>query len=426
MRRSAAGACCSSARRSRSARSRTGRSSSSSTGSTTAARRRRRARPWRSRAATERPRPVRGSPHRRRRGCHWRPWFRACAPPRPRPGHRRRRAILGACAPPRATRRRHRRRRPYGRRRSGRAWCRRAAARDRGQAFRPRIPAAAARRQTAACRRLYAMIFRVDQRLPALAARLRAARRVTVMTGAGVSAASGVPTFRGPGGLWRTYRPEDLATPDAFAYDPALVWEWYAWRREKVAACTPNAAHDVLARWSHRDPRGPGDAPGADPSDPRSQTVRVITQNVDDLHIRAGTRDLIRLHGSLSELRCFDGCGQGATPWRDERVPLPAAVPRCPYCGGRARTTVVSVGASVDPAHVQRPSHATARALFLTVGTSAVVYPAAGFARRAQAQGAFTAEINLEPTPASSVVDLSILGAAEEVLPALDQLLAPG
>src|SRR5258705_11075330 len=187
-------------------------------------------------------------------------------------------------------------------------------------------------------------LFRVDQRLPALAARLRAARRVTVMTGAGVSAASGVPTFRGPGGLWRTYRPEDLATPDAFAYDPALGWERDAWRREQGAACTPNAAPDVLARWSHRDPRGPGDARGADPSGPRSQTVRVITQNVDDLHIRAGTRDLIRLHGSLWELRCFDGCGQGATPWRDERVPLPDAVPRCPYCGGRARPAVVWFG----------------------------------------------------------------------------------
>src|SRR5258705_54238 len=230
----------------------------------------------------------------------------------------------------------------------------------------------AARRQTAACHRLYAMIFRVDQRLPALAVRLRAARRVTVMTGAGVSAASGVPTFRGPGGLWRTYRPEDLATPDAFAYDPALVWEWYAWRRENVAACTPNAAHDVLARRSHRDPRAPGDAPGSDPSGPRSQPGPVITQNVDDLHIRAGTRDLIRLHGSLSELRCFDGCGQGATPWRDERVPLPDAVPRCPYCGGRARPAVVWVGQSLDPADRERGSDATACDLLLTVGTSAV------------------------------------------------------
>ena len=263
------------------------------------------------------------------------------------------------------------------------------------------------------------MIFRVDQRLSALAARLRTARRVTVMTGAGVSAASGVPTFRGPGGLWRTYRPEDLATPQAFAHDPALVWEWYAWRREKVASCSPNAAHDVLARWSqrHADPKGPRRA---------EQSVQVITQNVDDLHIRAGTRDLIRLHGSLWELKCFDDCSRGATPWRDERVPLPEPLPRCPYCGGHARPAVVWFGESLDPGDVERASDATACDVFLTVGTSAIVYPAAGFARHAQSRGAFTVEINLDETPASSLVDLSILGAAEDVLPALDQLLMSG
>ena len=254
------------------------------------------------------------------------------------------------------------------------------------------------------------MISGVDQQVRALAERLRAARLVTVMTGAGVSAASGVPTFRGPGGLWRTYRPEDLATPEAFVCDPALVWEWYAWRREMVASCAPNAAHDVLARWSHQDVKG----------------ARIITQNVDDLHVRAGTHDLIRLHGSLWELKCLDGCARGARPWRDERVPLPEPLPRCPHCGGHARPAVVWFGESLDPADVDRAFEATACDLFLTVGTSAVVYPAAGFARQAHARGAFTAEINLEPTPASSVVDLSILGGAEEVLPALDQLLASG
>src|SRR5581483_4384648 len=111
--------------------------------------------------------------------------------------------------------------------------------------------------------------------LSQLAARISAASRLTVLTGAGVSAASGVPTFRGAEGLWRTYRPEDLATPGAFARDPRLVWEWYGWRREKVASCRPNAAHEVLARWSHHD-RGP------ERSAPRQMTL--ITQNVDDLH----------------------------------------------------------------------------------------------------------------------------------------------
>jgi len=256
------------------------------------------------------------------------------------------------------------------------------------------------------------MILRVEQALRELASRIRGARRVTVMTGAGVSAASGVPTFRGPGGLWRTYRPEELATPDAFERDPALVWEWYAWRRETVASCAPNAAHAVLARWS----TSAGQV---------SRHVGVVTQNVDDLHLRAGTRDLIRLHGSLWELKCFNGCEAGARPWRDERVPLPT-LPRCPHCGGHARPAVVWFGESLDPADVDRAAEATACDVFLTVGTSAIVYPAAGFARHAQSRGAFTAEINLEETPASSFVDLSIPGAAEDVLPKLDQVLASG
>jgi len=243
-------------------------------------------------------------------------------------------------------------------------------------------------------------------KLHELAARLGAAKRVTVMTGAGVSAPSGVPTFRGPGGLWRNYRPEDLATPDAFARDPALVWEWYAWRREKVAACTPNPAHGVLARWSHR----PGTC--------------IVTQNVDDLHIRAGTRDLIRLHGSLWELKCFDGCAAGRAPWRDDRVPLPDALPRCPHCGGYARPAVVWFGESLNAADVNRAVEASTCDVFLTIGTSAVVYPAAGLVHHARARGAFTAEINLEATPASGLVDAAIAGAAEEVLPQLDRLLS--
>lgn len=251
------------------------------------------------------------------------------------------------------------------------------------------------------------MISGMEQQVRALASRLRVARAVTVMTGAGVSAASGVPTFRGPEGLWRTFRPEDLATADAFARDPALVWEWYSWRRSRVASCRPNAAHEVIARWSH---------------DPGRQ-VRVITQNVDDLHLRAGTRDLIRLHGSLWETKCFNGCAGGVRAWPDEHVAEANHLPRCPHCGGLARPAVVWFGESLDATDVERASQAVSCDVFLTVGTSAIVYPAAGFARAAQTRGAFTAEINLEPTPASPLVDLSILGAAEVVLPEVDQLL---
>jgi NAD-dependent deacetylase len=224
---------------------------------------------------------------------------------------------------------------------------------------------------------------------------------VTILTGAGISAASGVPTFRGAHGLWRQYRPEDLATPQAFARDPHLVWEWYAWRRELVAACHPNAGHDVIADWSKK--------PG----------VSVITQNVDDLHLRAGTRGLVRMHGSIWEMTCIDGCAAGMTPWRDDRVPLPEMPPRCPHCGALARPAVVWFGESLRQNDLNAALGATVCDLFLSVGTSAVVYPAAGLVHDARRHGAYTAEINLDETPASPLVDLTIRAGAEEVLPAI-------
>jgi len=241
-----------------------------------------------------------------------------------------------------------------------------------------------------------------------LAARLRAASRVTVITGAGVSAASGVPTFRGADGLWRRFRPEELASPGAFARDPDLVWEWYAWRRETIARCAPNAAHQVLADWSRR------------------RSCRVITQNVDDLHVRAGTEGLVRLHGSIWELACADRCAAGARPWPDTRVPLPECPPRCPHCGGLARPAVVWFGEPLPDAAVRGARAATACDVFIAAGTSAVVYPAAGLMHEAAARGAWTAEINLETTPASSSVDAAIQGPVQDVLPELDRLLAAG
>jgi NAD-dependent deacetylase len=144
------------------------------------------------------------------------------------------------------------------------------------------------------------------------------------LTGAGVSAASGVPTFRGADGLWSNFRVEDLATPEAFARDPVLVWKWYSWRRELVAASRPNRAHEVLAAWSHRYPR-----------------FALITQNVDGLHERAGTRNVVRFHGSLWELGCWTGCGESRERWRDETVPFEELPPKCPRCGGLARPGVV-------------------------------------------------------------------------------------
>lgn len=243
--------------------------------------------------------------------------------------------------------------------------------------------------------------------LEALAARIAGARRLTILTGAGVSAASGVPTFRGPNGLWRQHRPEDLATAQAFTRDPALVWEWYAWRRATIAACRPNPAHEVIAAWSRR--------PGC----------RVVTQNVDDLHVRAGTRDLVRLHGSIWELTCWNRCARGAAPWRDERVPL-AGPPACPHCGGLARPAVVWFGEALNDADLRTAQTAVSCDVFLTVGTSAMVHPAAGFVLEARQQGAFTAEINPDETPASATLSLAVRGTAEEILPSINALISKG
>lgn len=238
-----------------------------------------------------------------------------------------------------------------------------------------------------------------------VAERLRTAKRVSILTGAGVSAASGIPTFRGSDGLWRQYQATDLATPEAFARDPGLVWEWYRWRRELIARAEPNAAHHVIASWSQRD------------------AWQVITQNVDDLHVRAGTRDLIRLHGSIWELSCWSRCRRAARPWRDEGVPLPDGLPSCPLCGGLARPAVVWFGESLDRLDVARATAATECDVFIAAGTSAVVYPAASLLGQARQGGAFTVEINPEPTPASSLVDCVVQDGAERACPAIDECL---
>jgi NAD-dependent deacetylase len=246
----------------------------------------------------------------------------------------------------------------------------------------------------------------VEEGIRQLAHKLREKPRITVMTGAGVSAASGIPTFRGAGGLWRSFRPEELATADAFARDPRLVWEWYAWRRELVAKAKPNRAHEVLAAWSRR-----------------YEGFALITQNVDGLHERAGTPNVVRYHGSLWELRCWDDCESSPERWPDETVPFPETPPRCPQCGGLARPGVIWFGEAIPAAALRAASEAADCDLFLAIGTSSVVYPAAGLAAEAAARGAFTVEINPEATPATAAVDLAIPGPAEQVLDSVEDLL---
>lgn len=243
--------------------------------------------------------------------------------------------------------------------------------------------------------------------LDLVASRLRSANRVAVLTGAGVSAASGVPTFRGPGGLWRSFRPEDLATPDAFARDPALVWQWYDWRRRIISGCRPNRAHEVLAAWSRRFP-----------------LFTLLTQNVDGLHEEAGTGNVVRLHGSIWHLRCAVPCAPGRVEWRDDRVPLDPLPPRCPHCGELARPAVVWFGEPLDSRVLASASASCAVDLFFAVGTSAVVYPAAGLLHDARRRHAFTVEINPDVTEATDIVDIALTGPAEAILDDLARAMA--
>jgi len=227
---------------------------------------------------------------------------------------------------------------------------------------------------------------------------LRQARSIAVLTGAGVSAESGVPTFRGNGGLWKQHRAESLATPEAFARDPKLVWEWYDWRRSVLAEVKPNAGHHALAELEQRTPN-----------------FTLITQNVDGLHELAGSRNVLRVHGSIWMLRCL-GCGREE---EDRRSPLPEIPPRC-ACGGMLRPGVVWFGESLAP-DVWKAAEEAARSceLLLVIGTSAVVYPAAGLARLAKSSGARIVEINVAETPLSREIDEFLLGPSGELLPRL-------
>jgi NAD-dependent deacetylase len=262
--------------------------------------------------------------------------------------------------------------------------------------------------------------------------RLRAARRVAALTGAGVSSASGVPTFRGADGLWKNVRSETLATPEAFENDPKLVWEWYDWRRSIILNARPNAAHEILARWTQagREPdtaiphTSEPPAPQASSPKPQAFFFSLITQNVDGLHERAGAEGLLRLHGSIWHVRCGRPCAAGRFDWLDTTVPQPRIPPTCPHCGSLVRPAVVWFGEPLDPTVFERANHAAAAAdVFLVVGTSAVVYPAAGLVHVAKDRGAFTVEINTMTTAVSRNVDASILGPAAETLSRIDDAL---
>ncbi|WP_412062149.1 SIR2 family NAD-dependent protein deacylase [Rubrivirga sp. IMCC45206] len=234
-----------------------------------------------------------------------------------------------------------------------------------------------------------------------LVRRLREARSVAVLTGAGISAESGVPTFRDPGGLWQQFRPEELANVEAFLANPTLVQGWYGHRRAVVEDVVPNPGHHALAaleRWVVG----------------RGGEFLLATQNVDGLHGRAGSERVVELHGSITRSHCID-C----------RTPADAAAVEggaltCEACGGLVRPDVVWFGEALPEEAFARAEQAAALAdVYLSVGTSAVVYPAAGLPQLARQVGAYVAEINPTPSDIAGVLNEQVRGLAGEVLPSL-------
>ena len=240
------------------------------------------------------------------------------------------------------------------------------------------------------------------------------AERIVVLTGAGVSAESGMPTFRGDGGLWKSHRPEELATPEAFARDPRLVWEWYGWRRSIVDGCDPNPAHAALARLALRSP----------------DRVTLVTQNVDGLHHRAARDESeafegveadaaypLEVHGAIHRDRC-SRCDHVEERPDPVDATSTETLPRCPACDALMRPDVVWFGEALDPDVIGAAVEAARRAdLCLVVGTSALVHPAASIPQLTARQGGRVVELNLDSTPLTSTADVSIRGKAGALVP---------
>ena len=241
---------------------------------------------------------------------------------------------------------------------------------------------------------------------------LRTAQRICILTGAGVSAESGIPTFRDKQtGLWSQYRAEDLASPDAFTQNPQLVWSWYQWRRQLVQDKKPNPAHYALAQWQEYITLSQS-----------AQQLTLITQNVDDLHEQAGST-VTHLHGHLGRNRC----SQCDTPYivptlsAADQVDFSIDLLNCDQCGGYIRPDIVWFGEALPVDAWQTAEDAAANCdIFISIGTSSLVYPAAGLAHLAQKNGATLIEINPNPTP-NTIVNITLAAASGMVMPALLQ-----
>lgn len=228
---------------------------------------------------------------------------------------------------------------------------------------------------------------------------LRGTTKLVALTGAGVSQESGLRTFRdAQTGLWAQYKPEDLASPQAFRRDPKLIWDWYAWRREAVKGVRPNAGHYALVDIEIRIPE-----------------FVLITQNVDGLHRMAGSRNVLELHGNIQRVRCSD-CYTFAEVWGDDTE----SVPQCSVCGGLLRPDVVWFGEALPRDQLEAAAEAARTCeVFFSIGTSGVVQPAASLAHAARNRGAVVVEVNAEPTPLTSKASYFFQGKSGEILPEL-------
>ncbi|MFW9809664.1 MAG: NAD-dependent protein deacylase [Candidatus Thorarchaeota archaeon] len=241
----------------------------------------------------------------------------------------------------------------------------------------------------------------IDDFLRKAAITIENSNYLIALTGAGISRESNVPTFRGEDGLWRNYNPMQLATPSAFANNPSLVWEWYTWRQGLIAECEPNPAHRTLVKWEEK-----------------GILKSLITQNVDGLHRRAGSLNLLEVHGDLWALKCVS-CTH------TERLSAPASgIPSCPQCQSHLRPDVVWFGESLDSGIIAQVYSELEKAdVCMVIGTSALVQPAASFPFVVKQRGGKIIEINIEQTILTGVADVHLMGRAGEVLPLIDFLL---
>jgi NAD-dependent deacetylase len=247
----------------------------------------------------------------------------------------------------------------------------------------------------------------LTNQIPAdLGASLRSAHHIAVLTGSGISAESGVPTFRdAQTGLWSKYDPQSLATPEAFENDPKLVWDWYRWRRELIGKARPNPGHLALVEMEIIVPK-----------------FSLITQNVDGLHRLAGSSDPVEIHGNIMRSKCTK---EGVLV--EEAENAAGELPRCPDCGSLLRPDVVWFGEMVPPVNFDRAFKASRTCdVFMSIGTSGVVQPAASLSLESRNAGAFTVEINIEDTPTTPYFDIALRGSAAKILPQLVDLIKKG